>query len=500
MAKEVSGDRRSPVELFQGFDTFAGTARDTVLTGSSREKDSVQRFDYNFCETIESLYNALSISTEVAADFGFGSVDAKTDYVHSLQTTSTSLVIAIYASNVTGTTEYTSAMLKPGIESPADAKRLNDFYQYHGDSFVSSITKGGEYIATYTFYCQSTEERTSLVASLHAEGIAESGKMTADVKTTIENVEKKEQVQKVFKEALFGFSGLARPGPDHFVEFARDIGLHTPGNHVIDYNTTGYEHVQGMAGQVWDPILDNRLRFTSSLTRGGVNAVAAAILGLQNQIEWLQGIYETYGYAEGIKDLNAKLGTVQGDIDNLTKVIEEIQRDPARSFNVPDLKTLSWGVPVLNFVGPDLPASWGGQGGDEFKDVGRKGILAGQKPKTISLNGDQVVDGFMCVYTHGPTVRHGAFKGGDVPPLELGEGEFVTTLNGGADRYVGELQVITSKKQETRIGKQPYAPFDWQVPDGSVMVGFAGRSTGYLDRIGPLICTFQPTTWDVSST
>jgi Jacalin-like lectin domain len=479
-----------PVQLFQGFDTFAGSHRATVLTGDSKSRDSRQELKYTMCETVEELYNALKISAKVAANFGFVGADAKSEYVHSMRITSTSLVIAIYANKVLGTQEYTSISLK-GIK-PEES--LNDFYKTYGDSFVNSITTGGEYIATYVFRCQSTEERKNVKASLQADGVTGSGIVSATMMDAIGKAGKTLQGNVDFSHNLFGFTNLVKPDQDGLVEFARNLGQHTPDvPTVIDFTTVGYEHARGMDSEMWQPISDNR-----SMFEGDISAQAQALDCLANQIHWIHHIYQTYGYDQD-KDLRVKQNDVNRDVRKLKDAIAQLTKNPTLKFEVPELQTLGRGVPKLNFEGPYCPTSWGGNGGTEFTDIGRQQICAGQKLQKVSLRGGSYVDRLKCVYANGPTFCHGGEGGHDAPTLELDADEFITTLSGRVGFYVDYLQIKTSRNRSRHAGGERGdrgTPFeDWHVPPGSVVVGFEGSCGSYLDRVGPLICTFHPATW-----
>src|SRR3712207_4023292 len=147
-----------PATVMQGYDTFSASGRATAVTGDTSTVGAVDRCDYTVCTSTESLNTALDISASISAEFGFGGVDAKSEYVRKLETTSTSVVIAVYASVVSGTTVVTNPRLKDGVKPP-DAAGLDAFFQGHGDSYISSLTHGGEYIATYAFHSQTRTEQ-----------------------------------------------------------------------------------------------------------------------------------------------------------------------------------------------------------------------------------------------------------------------------------------------------------------------------------------------------
>jgi hypothetical protein len=123
-------DRVAPVALFQGYDTFTASARNTAASGSHSTVGGAAKVKYSVCQSTSDVANALHISAEMSASTIFGSVDAKTDYVQSLKLSETCVVVTVYANAVTGTKTVTDAVVKDGVTF-AD---LNDWYGTYGDA------------------------------------------------------------------------------------------------------------------------------------------------------------------------------------------------------------------------------------------------------------------------------------------------------------------------------------------------------------------------------
>jgi hypothetical protein len=152
-----------PVELFQGFDSFANEARAKAVGGDWGAGGGEARLDYTVCYDMQALQKALDVSGSISASAGFGSASAKASYVHRMNITNTCLSIVIYASKISDCQRYTSARLSKDVLPPRDTyNSVNMFFKAYGDSFVSSITRGAEYAATYIFRSQTAEEQTKI--------------------------------------------------------------------------------------------------------------------------------------------------------------------------------------------------------------------------------------------------------------------------------------------------------------------------------------------------
>jgi hypothetical protein len=152
------------LELFQGFDTFSGNPRNTVVRGTSGTPSNASTSYVSVCTTMDQLLTALQIGASVSGSYKAFTADAKSQYVHDLNLTTNSVVVVVYASN-TLTTGMTNAAL-PGNLKLTNSTEVSEFVRANGDCFVSQISKGGEYFATFTFMSQTSEEKTAVEASL----------------------------------------------------------------------------------------------------------------------------------------------------------------------------------------------------------------------------------------------------------------------------------------------------------------------------------------------
>jgi hypothetical protein len=129
---------------------------------------------------------------------------------------------------------------------------------------------------------------------------------------------------------------------------------------------------------------------------------------------------------------------------------------------------------------------FGGRGGSAFSD---RNMPAGARISEIRVNSAEFIDGIQAVYTlrdsrmvEGP--RHGGTGGrGDV--FRLDSDEYVIGIYGRYGDYIDSMVIRTNKRTSQAFGgRGGRADYRIDVPQGSMAIGFAGRSAKYLDAIG----------------
>ncbi|MEB3260105.1 MAG: hypothetical protein VKP63_05700 [Cyanobacteriota bacterium] len=232
--------------LCQGVNTISGGLLATAVEGSLPKEaagGAKSGCSLSVCKSIIELKNTLAISGSLSVGFGpAASVDQKLNFLQELNLTATSLVICVRAYQHQGGKVLTDVKFKNDVDPSKD---LEDFINAYGDSYVSSITTGGEYIGLYVFYSQNSEKKTELEASLTAKGVFSSATVDTDLKSKLDNFRKEENTNCSFKQMLIGTS-CALPSESDFVKFA----LEFPGKKLeqpatIDYKLSGYETVPG---------------------------------------------------------------------------------------------------------------------------------------------------------------------------------------------------------------------------------------------------------------
>jgi hypothetical protein len=93
------------------------------------------------------------------------------------------------------------------------------------------------------------------------------------------------------------------------------------------------------------------------------------------------------------------------------------------------------------------------------------------------------------------TTEHGGGGGHPGSSLFLQDGEFINNITGRADVEVDQLNFFTTENHRTHDGQDGGHPFTDTTPQGSFLLGFAGRSGKRLDQIQFIYGVLRPATW-----
>lgn len=500
--------------MFQGFNTFNGSSMSTAVSGTSGDGGAMSVTECSVCTDFESVTKSLRISASASYSLGFDTIDAKTTFLRSLQITTFSVTLVVYSNIITSQ----PAMTGVTFNRPNDLSDLPNFCRSYGDSFVSNIVFGGEYMATYVFYAQTEGEQTDISGQLSA---ATRSGVTADLQTTLNSMTKSVQVRWFAKSLITGVStpqptSLSPNDPEEMVSYALTFNQNKPDRPVvIEYGTTGYERVPWVGPNAPDfsQVITNRNWY---LGGGGVPGLSQDLFSLEalnNQVAWIEQCYKTYGYTKDT-DLSAKAAQISTDEATVYNLIGEIALDPTKSYTLGPLPSLAYGSPSLNTQLPYPTDCWGCNNctkstGTGFQDVKPVDILNQVVPTSIVMRGHRVLDQLAVTYS-GKTapIVHGGTGGDASNPFNLKPGEFITAIKGTAGDDINQL-VLTTPSQSITWPPSPESaqPFSWTIPapddpttQSKVMVGFQGRagtynSGQYVYSLSPLVLTLSPATW-----
>jgi hypothetical protein len=482
--------------MFQGFNTFTGAACGSVLNGATGSLGAQQRCDYKVCYSYDDLRSALEMSAAVGVDFVEGSVDVKTNFLRTLNLTTNSVVIAVYANRITSSVSANDVRLQP--RHPSD---LNAFFQAFGDSYVSQLVTGAEYIALYVFYAQSQSEQMSIGGQLQGKQITDGGALTENIQTALSSLSEFIDCRQTFSQMITGFSSLALPDPSNIVTFAtQTFATATPDlPAVISYATSGYEDVPGIIA--FSPVVATRNLFLGYTGQQGLSDQLAALSLLNNQTVLLKQCYSTYGYT-GDVELQKKAGQIQIDLTSIGSLIQKILADPTQTYSSQSYASLGYGTPQLN-VELSRPVVWGGDGGaTAYADVTPASVYQQTRLTALQVHGGSYVDNLITTYEAAGsapvTIEHGGGGGSPGVPYSFDVDEFITGVNGWYGGYVNQLGFTTTKGSIAPFPPTPKsAPnaISWTVPSGWVFLGFQGHYGSYLDQCIPVICQFGPAIW-----
>jgi Jacalin-like lectin domain len=482
-------------KLFNGYDSIAnGMLNASAVTGGSEQSGGRSVVNIRVCESVSELAKALEIDGSLSISYLKAvNVTAKMKFMQKLNATARSITIVVYASHEEGNWSVKNVKLAEGVKAPTNDDEAADFAASYGDSYVSEATQGGEYYAVYTFHTETQTEQRELTASLKAKGVYTGVTANLDVQTKLSDFLKTTSTNWTFDQEITGHKNPKLPNQDELIKFALDFPSKALDSPVTTgFKVAGYEGVPGINRRKFAKIVENRDHF---LGPDGVLVSYARLNGVQNQIGWLKRIYARYNYAgdPALLDFEKQ---VKADLATINKQITAYKRDPAADFAKPPLPSLDKGEPVLSYA-TGQPISFGGEGGGPF-DFMSTGEALRNQVKIASLrfaDGDEVVHKMEVGYASDRNdwkTSHGA-NGNFREIFYLEEGQFPIRFNIRCDdKYIYRIEVFSSDGRSTWCGSNKGSANDWKVPEGAVLLGFAGRSGALLDQVKMMYATLKP--------
>jgi len=474
----------------------------TALTGTAQDAGAENSMDWKICKSASELATSLNIDQSLSVSYaGLGSVDEKTSFFSSLNITTYSLSIVVYAKNVTGSQIMADVQFKSDFKMPSTQDQLREFFSSYGDSFVSSVTRGGEYYAVYTFYTETKEEQSSLETKMHASGIYSGVSASADLSIRMSNFSKETVVRSSFHQNCSGIKNVTLPPSEGICEFALKFpSLVLDAPNLISNRVAGYEMVPGFHNQ-FSPIARTRAYFTGDQFNAGQVSNLGILTTVQNQIHLIESIYEFYG-ASSDQLLLANKAAVAVDIAKIRKQMSDYYNDPLQTFTAPLLPSLQLGTPTLTWL--PQSAQFGDNSGDPFDDVDFAAYLRCKTRITaLWLETGDAIDRFSSTYTNDNKSWQTSYggPGGDTAsnPLQLLQGRFVVRLSGRLGDGVASvynINIYDSDGNSIGGGRCGENAFDWRPPAGSFIMGFFGRvRTGMVRTFGVHYAQFQAAQW-----
>ncbi len=502
--------------LGQGFDTFMGNAKDIAVTVTEPvPESSSSTVEYSMCSGVDELTAFLGIDLAAAGVYEGASSSAKVQMAANLRFTEYSVAVAIHATQARGTTLALGYNLNVPQPTP---ETMNTFVQRYGDSFVTSITKGGYYAAVFMFYAESEDEQLQVTTALNGEGIVAGGTVSGSFSSNLQIAQTKSKVRQSSHQAMGGTSGVALPGTvSDMIAFALNFSalpLSVSALAIIGFRTQGYE---GLIAQ-FDKVANNRKLFLGTeIPRGspripGLSDRIAALSILEDTIQDVQETYAVYRYntdGSADPDLATNLKTIQQDLDTAVNLLNRIDADPTQTYQMPaTFPGLAVGVANLNFnlVTSDQYGGTGQYGtgeykGNAFNDVDASSVPNRQRINSIGIKGDTWVNLLTVGYTDSSGVSvqsHGTDSGTDRGKVSLQADEVITSIGVRWGWLVNQITINTSRQQSFTAPPNPektglsatYTP-----PSGSVMMGFNGLQGDHLAQVQFVSVQFRPATW-----
>ncbi len=349
------------MELYQGVNSFKPTdpkqtaikSKDDTLTAIKPDDDKKTAiksddnkktgggtesvFHAYVCSSMEELQTSMEIDASVKASYSVFSADAKSKYLHSLNLTTNSVTVLIRAYHKSTSVSSTNPDFSDEALKLLNSGGVGNFVKKYGDSWVSQITKGGEFIATFTFFSKSKEEKQKVEASLDVKGSYSGVDAAVSLATKISNALKTTNVRFSIDRTLIGYTDQNVPDysdkdyksknaeeyTNALIQFGNSLATKIPDDpQTLSYSISPYEDL--LPTEInFSNVHQNRIKFNGYPGRQGWASMYAELLVLQNLCKEFREIYRFYGdYQDSL--LNDKFEQIGNDIDYLYECIDKI--------------------------------------------------------------------------------------------------------------------------------------------------------------------------------
>lgn len=503
LVRRLKDRATGPAALLQGYNSVLGNACSTALNGTFASTGAVSSVVCTVCTSASEVASALEIDASLSVAYGaLASVDAKTKFMSSLNITTYSITIVVHAKHSIGSERFTNVRLKDYIAAPGTDEEADSFVRTYGDSWISEISKGGEYFATYTFFSETRTEQQNLEVSLRASGIVSGVTVEANLQAKMSQFVSTSNVTTTFKQTITGIRNPTFPDPADFVPFALNFSsLELDSPTIIGFASKGYE--SGVAGFKASPSFDkvaaNRRYFTQGdYTQPSLASNLATVAGIKNQISAIKQIHDFYGYT-GDSVLSSRSQVAKTDFDAIVTQMQRFETAPTSSFTRPSLPSIANGTPVFDAAYFYSPEFVHGNGGIPFSDVDVSTYFQNRtRIVKVQLRAGAYVDQIITTYedvNRSWVTSHGESGGNLTTALQLLRGQFVVSVSGRGDAWIDRLRIaITDGRYVEGGGNGGYA-FSWTAPGGAIVMGFRGRAGAWVDRIGIDYAQIKPAKW-----
>ncbi len=526
-------EKETPTAVFQGYDTFSGAFKHSLVKGDVNDSDAKVVSKISLCDTLSEVHDALGIEASAEGSYGMGSASAKASFASSLDISEKSVVLVVYVSKRT-----TQKAKDPDFTDEVTAEHLRDAFKRYGDSWVKEITTGSEYYATFTMTASTIDDKQKL--ALELSGAV--GECKASASATIETAKKNTKNETRAAQRLFGITTAALPELETaaIITFGESLSAIKPdAPTLISARTEGYEKMWPVAlNAAVKPMVANRNLFQKAsrasnddtTATGGWESKLQTLEAADAMVTKIQNAYRTYNYTGDPKP-DARSGLIKKDIERLVTFLATVSENPLKTPHHIKLKSLSYGVPHLTFQLNEVDLMSDFKDGSPYfsRDVTRPDIIDCQRISGITMSDGGYLYALWFDYEKDgkpTTVRHGGGghaiveKPGGFLSLNLAEGEFisgVTGLGGWCRDTRSHLMVRASfetnqgHKLQHRQGSDG-EPLDidrvdfgngswrdstmtWTAKENERLVGFGGRSGNEVNSLRGIVLSLSPAKW-----
>lgn len=344
-------------EAGQGYSFFLGSAMPSVLTGTAKDTHTGGeiRPSISVCTSSEDILNSLSIDASAEVSCAWGSFKDRLEYSKSLTRNSNSVTILVVVKKITGVFEFVDPQFRTGHSFKSAAA----LYRQGGDCYVSSISTGGQYLASYQFHASSEEEKESIKNDAEAEVKGFGADAKFSLSTAVSNVSSKHNMSFQFNQVAIGFSQHDLPDPSNVVDFALSFGTKDLDHaEVLNFSVQPYSTLDDCPDDIGqlDAYRDSYLGFP------GHAGLAAAEDRAQQAIAAIQQtrrLYEHYRCLPAEPTFGEKIKKCQDILDAIADWRHHVHLNPsATGIPTPSIDSSALIYPVAQyniFDGPKTP-------------------------------------------------------------------------------------------------------------------------------------------------
>ncbi|OBT54824.1 hypothetical protein VE04_05699 [Pseudogymnoascus sp. 24MN13] len=497
MGKEERLETTAIGAIGVGYNTFYGTAMNNVIDpATSGPVQGAFEPLVHICTSRQDVMNALNIDASVSVNSPWGSFDDRFKFMSLLQITTTTVVILVEATLGT-TTTVTGATFNDSFK---DSQTL---YKQGGDSYVSSITSGGQFLAAYSFRAYDEETFESIVNSADATFSGFSTQFSANFDTEIQSITNTASVATDFNMKAIGFTKTPVPQTANelvpFVLNFNTVPMDAP--QVLEFGTICYTALDDCPPN-FSQINAYKQQYTESPSMlVDIDYMAESNL---NIIANIASIYDNYSMRSADPDFSTHVTNTQAIRDSIATWRRIVDKDPTNpNVLLPTIDQTQLVVPVAQFALVPASSSREPRTGVPFGDLLEKDIPRGVLPSTISIQSDDNwVTKLATTYTtkdpnDPPFVKtngHGE-TGGLNPIIQLGPGEVVTQIGVSWSTFTNLVQITTNRQPTITYGPGVNPIQTWSPPQNGCFVGWAGMCGTLVDALWPVWAIFYPASW-----
>jgi hypothetical protein len=533
------------IALGEGYNSVSGDCLKTAIKGDKATGNSTEVYKFKACLTAEEVSTTLAISGSASVATMGSSGNAKASYYDSLQISTYTVTVVVY-SGASTTTSFTDYKQKDSIDTPSGTDETEKFYEGYGDSFFQTIETGGEYMASFVFYCQTKSEQQDMYAMVSGSSSSGATQLSGDMQTTLNYAMSSCKVQYTVMQLINGTAGLDYPAPGDVIDFANKFpgklasaNGGTGGDAIISFITEDYNKV--FDTKKFDKIAENRKYMVGNKFAAGLARDLTDLQGAIDLMNQLKAIYAYYGHANPDNSagtyvdpvLDANLATATADVKAIKGQMQGYLDDPLQDFPPLELASLVNGTPALSI---DHHTYWYRDGNsdtnwDDVPDV-KKAVLTMSSIASVTFFAGSDVNGIETVYVNYANVVNNKKNKTKLPTSttethgnsndthhvlvvnedpETGTPQFLwQTLcrtNGSTIRYTwiaaqNAVQLGCGGSGNSTAGTSAIffppvpQPNDFTTIVNAYPIGFHGKCNGsYLFQLGIKYFTFLPAEW-----